>query len=85
MIHRTWASIASVFGLVGCELERRHHALLSQQIRGSGSPTSWSMTRLPPKAVSTSTMPGGSVLTSPISAASPNPSTARSAASAASA
>ena len=43
------------------------------------------MTRRPPKAVSTSTTPGGSVRTSPISAASPNPSTERSAASAASA
>src|SRR3954468_17074613 len=59
--------------------------LMHQQILGSGSPTSWSMTRRPPKAVSTRTTPGGSVRTSPISAASPNPSTERSAASAASA
>ena len=56
-----------------------------QQILGSGSPTSRSITRLPPKAVSTSTIPGGSVLTSPISAAPSRPGTARSAASAASA
>src|SRR3954452_19238042 len=35
--------------------------LVHQQILGSGSPTSSSMTRLPPKLVSTSTMPGGSV------------------------
>ncbi len=47
----------------------RARAPLPQQILGSGSPTSWSITRRPPKAVSTSTMPGGSVLTSPISAA----------------
>src|SRR4051794_1136282 len=57
--------------------------LVHQQILGSGSPTSSSMTRLPPKLVSTSTMPGGSVRTSPMSAASG--SNARSAASAASA
>src|SRR3954452_11048684 len=44
--------------------------LVHQQILGSGSPTSSSMTRLPPKLVSTSTIPGGSVRTSPISAAS---------------
>src|SRR4051794_12285872 len=56
-----------------------------QQILGSGSPTSWSITRLPPNAVSTSTMFGGSVLTSPISAARSQPGTAWSAASAASA
>ena len=48
----------------GYELGRRHRSLplLAQQIRGSGSPTSWSITRLPPNAVSTSTIPGGSVL-----------------------
>src|SRR3954471_18200070 len=57
--------------------------LVHQQILGSGSPTSSSMTRLPPKLVSTSTIPGGSVRTSPMSAASG--SNARSAASAASA
>src|SRR4051812_48507536 len=57
--------------------------LVHQQILGSGSPTSSSITRLPPKLVSTSTMPGGSVRTSPISAASA--SKPRSAASAASA
>src|SRR3954451_15731630 len=56
-----------------------------QQILGSGSPTSWSMTRRPPNAVSTSTIPGGSVRTSPISAACSQPGTARIAASAASA
>src|SRR4051794_18892195 len=43
--------------------------LVHQQILGSGSPTSWSITRLPPNAVSTSTIPGGSVRTSPMSAA----------------
>src|SRR5215217_4660275 len=43
--------------------------LVHQQILGSGSPTSWSITLLPPNAVSTSTIAGGSVLTSPISAA----------------
>ena len=43
------------------------------------------MTRLPPNAVSTNTIPGGSVLTSPISTAASHPGTARSAASAASA
>src|SRR3954468_18200242 len=42
--------------------------LVHQQILGSGSPTSSSITRLPPKLVSTRTMPGGSVLTSPMSA-----------------
>ena len=36
--------------------------LVHQQILGSGSPTSSSITRLPPKLVSTSTIPGGSVL-----------------------
>src|SRR5689334_19606683 len=56
-----------------------------QQILGSGSPTSWSITRRPPNAVSTSTMPGGSVRTSPISAACSPPGAARIAASAASA
>src|SRR5688500_1599645 len=56
-----------------------------QQILGSGSPTSWSITRRPPNAVSTSTMPGGSSRTSPISAARSQPSTARRAASAAAA
>ena len=64
---------------------RRSRARARQQILGSGSPTSWSITRLPPNAVSTSTIPGGSVLTSPISAASSPPGAARSAASAASA
>src|SRR4051794_3635757 len=59
--------------------------LMHQQILGSGSPTSWSITRRPPKAVSTSTIPGGSVRTSPMSAARSHPGTARSAASAASA
>src|SRR5215213_1885196 len=59
--------------------------LVHQQILGRGSPTSWSITRLPPNAVSTSTMPTGSVRTSPISAASSPPGAARSAASAASA
>src|SRR4051794_40352239 len=42
--------------------------LVHQQILGNGSPTSSSITRLPPKLVSTSTMPGGSVRISPISA-----------------
>src|SRR3954452_4684575 len=36
--------------------------LVHQQILGSGSPTSWSITRLPPNAVSTRTIPGGSPL-----------------------
>src|SRR4051794_18812160 len=63
----------------------RARAPWPQQILGSGSPTSWSITRRPPNAVSTSTMPGGSVRTSPISAACSQPGTARSAASAASA
>src|SRR4051812_40229709 len=56
--------------------------LVHQQILGSGSPTSWSITRRPPNAVSTSTIAGGSVLTSPMSAACSQPGTARSAASA---
>src|SRR3954449_12417897 len=56
--------------------------LVHQQILGKGSPTSWSITRRPPNAVSTSTMPGGSVRTSPISAARSPPGTERSAASA---
>src|SRR6188472_2319018 len=59
--------------------------LVHQQILGSGSPTSWSITRRPPKPVSTSTMPPGSVRTSPISAARSPPGAARSACSAASA
>src|ERR1700750_578881 len=53
-----------------------------QQILGNGSPTSWSITRRPPNAVSTSTMPGGSVRTSPISAARSQPGIARIASSA---
>ena len=85
VIHRTCASTASVVAWLGEISNVAITSLLSQQIRGSGSPTSWSMTRRPPKAVSTRTTPGGSVRTSPISAASPNPSTERSAASAASA
>ena len=55
-----------------------HRALLSvagQQILGSGSPASRSITRRPPKAVSTSTIPGGSALTSPISVAASQPGT----------
>src|SRR3954469_15927059 len=59
--------------------------LVHQQIRGSGSPTSWSMTRRPPKLVSTKTIPCGSVRTSPISAAASQPTTALIASSAASA
>ena len=51
----------------------RYSFLADQQIRGSGSPTSWSMTRLPPNAVCTSTIPGGSVFTSPISTAPSQP------------
>ena len=42
----------------------------AQQIRGSGSPTSMSTIRLPPKAVSSRTRPSGSARTSPTSAAS---------------
>ena len=79
VIQMTWAVTASVCGLVVYELGR-HLASSRQQIRGSGSPASRSITRLPPKAVSTSTIPGGSVLTSPISAASSHPGTERSAA-----
>src|SRR3954462_2663933 len=41
--------------------------LVHQQILGSGSPTSWSITRLPPNAVSTSTIPGGSPAIAPMS------------------
>src|SRR3954467_9498060 len=41
--------------------------LVHQQILGSGSPTSWSITRLPPNAVSTSTIPGGSPVIAPMS------------------
>src|SRR4051794_16658651 len=63
----------------------RARASRPQQILGNGSPTSWSITRRPPNAVSTSTIAGGSVLTSPISAACSQPGTARIAASAASA
>src|SRR3954452_1221144 len=63
----------------------RARASRAQQILGKGSPTSWSMTRRPPNAVSTSTIRGGSVRTSPISAACSQPGTARIAASAASA
>src|SRR4051794_12382212 len=60
--------------------------LVHQQILGNGSPTSWSITRLPPKPVSTSTIPGGSVFTSPISAApSPRAASAASAPSGATA
>src|SRR5215207_6788037 len=64
---------------------RRQRQLVHQQILGRGSPTSWSITRRPPKPVSTRTMPGGSVRTSPSSAARSPPGTARSAWSAASA
>ena len=38
---------------------------LGQQIRGSGSPTSMSTMRVPPRAVSSSTSPAGSARTSP--------------------
>ena len=69
-------------GLVWHELGCGHVHSLLEQIRGSGSPTSWSITRRPPNAVLTSTIPGGSVFTSPISAARSQPSTSRSAASA---
>ena len=41
-----------------------------QQIRGSGSPTSMSTIRVPPKAVISTTMPGGSLPIRPIVAAS---------------
>src|SRR3954467_896478 len=63
-------------------LRSRARASRRQQILGSGSPPSWSITRRPPNAVSTSTIAGGSVLTSPMSAACSQPGTARSAASA---
>ena len=64
--------------LLRVRIRQRRHPVSSrsaQQIRGSGSPTSWSITRLPPKLVSTSTIPGGSVRTSPISAAASHPGT----------
>ena len=65
----------AVTGSVACwrgtnSISAPSRLLLFQQIRGSGSPTSWSITRLPPKLVSTRTMPGGSVFTSPIVGAS---------------
>ena len=86
VIHRTCAVTPSVFLCSAICVGRRHRrSFLAQQIRGSGSPTSWSITRLPPKLVSTSTIPGGSVRTSPISAARSQPGTERSAASARSA
>ena len=44
-----------------------------QQMRGSGSPTSRSTIRVPPNAVRSSTSPGGSSLTRPMTAA-PSPS-----------
>ena len=40
-----------------------------QQMRGSGSPTSMSTMRVPPKVVSSTTMPSGSALISPTTAA----------------
>ncbi len=45
-------------------------ALARQQIRGSGSPTSMSTIRVPPNAVTRTTMPGGSDRIRPITAAS---------------
>src|SRR5450755_588993 len=71
--------------LVVCKRSCHPVSSRSQQIRGSGSPTSWSMTRRPPKLVCINTMPGGSVRTSPISAACSQPGTALSARSASSA
>ena len=82
VIQITWASTASVVlalvrgmnsvaAIVGTSFDLFSSS--SQQILGSGSPASRSITRLPPKAVSTSTIPGGSVLTSPISAAPSQP------------
>src|SRR5262249_20857659 len=71
-----------LLGLVGYELGCGHISP-SQQIRGSGSPTNWSIALRPPNAVLTSTIPGGSVLTSPIAVARAQPSTPRSASSAA--
>src|ERR1700733_9305314 len=56
-----------------------------QQIRGSGSPTSMSMTRVAPYPVMPSTVPRGSETISPITRASSPPSVAWSASSAASA
>src|SRR4051795_1736271 len=46
----------------------RDRELGHQQILGRGAPPRSSITRLPPKLVPTSPMPGGSVLTSPMSA-----------------
>ena len=48
-------------------------SLVAQQIRGSGSPDEQVHHPPPPNAVSTSTIPGGSVFTSPISAACSQP------------
>ena len=76
VIQRTWAVTASVFLCSAYDLASPSPLLSPQQIRGSGSPTSWSITRRPPKLVSTSTIPGGSVRTSPISAACSQPGTA---------
>ena len=60
-------------------------AATAQQMRGSGSPTSMSTIRVPPKLVSSTTMASGSATISPIRAASAPSGCARSAASAASA
>src|SRR5204862_3167504 len=77
---------AALAGVPGGDLDDGvgERELVHQQILGSGSPTSWSITRRPPNAVSTSTIPGGSVRTSPISAASSKARNAASASSAAS-
>ena len=56
-----------------------------QQMRGRGSPTSMSTIRVPPKAVSSTTIPGGSARTSPMRAAVAPSGWARRAARAASA
>src|SRR4051794_14935590 len=78
---------AALAGVPGGDLDDGvgERELVHQQILGSGSPTSWSITRRPPNAVCTITMPGGSVRTSPMSAARSPPGAERSAASAAAA
>ena len=72
VIQMTWAVTASVWAWFVLRIRSPSNSS-RQQIRGSGSPASRSITRLPPKAVSTSTIPGGSVRTSAISAASSHP------------
>ena len=81
VIHSTCAVTASVsFWAAYTSVVAIWAPLSLNRSAAAGRPTSWSMTRLPPKLVSTSTIPGGSVRTSPISAACSQPGTSRSAA-----